>query len=78
MEVKRLVGRTPGRTPRFTRDALVPPTFRETMQGPAAPLMTELINGKPQVRSAAIPSSLEDPEASIGQLRKALKTTTLP
>ena len=37
-----------------------------------------ITNGQPQVLSAAIPSKLEDVEASIGQLRKALKTTPLP
>jgi hypothetical protein len=37
-----------------------------------------ITNGEPQVLSAGIPSKLEDVEASIGQLRKALKTTPLP
>jgi Xaa-Pro aminopeptidase len=37
-----------------------------------------ITNGQPQVLSAGIPSKLEDVEASIGQLRKALKTTPLP
>jgi Xaa-Pro aminopeptidase len=37
-----------------------------------------ITNGRPQVLSAGIPSKLEDVEASIGQLRKALKTTPLP
>ncbi len=37
-----------------------------------------ITNGKPEVLSAAIPSKLEDVEATIAQLRKALKTTPLP
>jgi len=34
--------------------------------------------GEPQVLSAAIPSKLEDVEAAVAQLRKALKSTPLP
>jgi hypothetical protein len=34
--------------------------------------------GQAEVLSAAIPSKLEDVEATIAQLRKALKTTPLP
>lgn len=34
--------------------------------------------GQPQVLSAGIPSKLEDVEATIAQLRKAIKTTPLP
>jgi Xaa-Pro aminopeptidase len=34
--------------------------------------------GEPQVLSAAIPSRLEDVEASIAELRKTIKTTPLP
>jgi Xaa-Pro aminopeptidase len=37
-----------------------------------------ITNGQPQVLSAGIPSRLEDVEATIAQLRKALKTTPLP
>jgi len=37
-----------------------------------------ITNGEPQVLSAAIPSKLEDVEADIAQLRKALKSTPLP
>jgi len=35
-------------------------------------------NGQPQVLSAGIPSKLDEVEATIAQLRKALKTTPLP
>jgi len=34
--------------------------------------------GQPQVLSAGIPSKLEDVEASIAQIRKAMKSTPLP
>jgi Xaa-Pro aminopeptidase len=34
--------------------------------------------GQPQVLSAGIPSKLEEVEATIAQLRKALKSTPLP
>ncbi|HUI54226.1 MAG TPA: Xaa-Pro aminopeptidase [Bryobacteraceae bacterium] len=37
-----------------------------------------ITNGQPQVLSGAIPSRLEDVEAAIAQLRKALKSTPLP
>ncbi len=37
-----------------------------------------ITNGQPKVLSSAVPSKLEDVEASIAQLRKALKTTPLP
>jgi Xaa-Pro aminopeptidase len=37
-----------------------------------------ITNGEPQVLSAGIPSKLEDVEATIAQLRKALKSTPLP
>jgi Xaa-Pro aminopeptidase len=35
-------------------------------------------NGEPQVLSAGIPSKLEEVEATIAQLRKAVKSTPLP
>jgi Xaa-Pro aminopeptidase len=35
-------------------------------------------NGPPAVLSAGIPSKLEDVEAAVAQLRKALKSTPLP
>jgi hypothetical protein len=34
--------------------------------------------GQPQVLSSGIPSKLEEVEATIAQLRKALKSTPLP
>jgi len=37
-----------------------------------------ITNGQPQVLSAGIPSRLEDVEATIAQLRKALKTIPMP
>ena len=37
-----------------------------------------ITGGQPQVLSAAVPSKLEEVEASIAQLRKALRTTPLP
>ena len=37
-----------------------------------------ITDGQPQVLSAAIPSKLEEVEAAIAQLRKALKSTPLP
>ena len=37
-----------------------------------------ITNGQPQVLSAGIPSKLEDVEASIAQIRKAMKATPLP
>jgi Xaa-Pro aminopeptidase len=37
-----------------------------------------ITNGEPQVLSRGIPSKLEDVEATVAQLRKAVKTTPLP
>ena len=37
-----------------------------------------ITGGQPQVLSSAIPSKLEEVEAAIAQLRKALKSTPLP
>jgi len=37
-----------------------------------------ITDGAPKVISAGIPSKLEDVEATIAQLRKAMKSTPLP
>ena len=37
-----------------------------------------ITNGQPKIVSAAIPSKLEEVEAAIAQLRKAIKNNPLP
>jgi len=59
--------------------AAVRPAF-EKYKGIGVRIEDDLLvtNGQPKVISAAIPSKLEDVEAAIAQLRKAIKTSPLP